>query len=220
MSERDFTPALGRLAPVRFYDLVMKLSRESTWRGLVVEHAALSPGETVVDVGCGTGSQALQLHRSQPEARIVGIDPDHEVLAIAREKAAKAGGGNAIEWRSGFGEEAAEIAGPATADVVVSSLVLHQCPMETKRAVLASMHRVLAPGGRLVIADFGLQRTRAMRLGFRAIVQLADGVEDTQPNADGVIPELIAEVGFADVREAAVVKTIGGSISIYTAARG
>lgn len=220
MSEPTFTPALGRLAPVRFYDLVMKLSRESTWRGLVVERAAPGPGETVVDVGCGTGSQALLLHRSQPEARIIGVDPDPAVLAIAREKAAKAGAGDAIEWRGGFGEEAAEIAGPGTAAVVVSSLVLHQCPMETKRSLLSSMHRVLAPGGRLVIADFGLQRTRAMRLGFRVVVQLADGVEDTQPNADGAIPGLIAEAGFADVQEAAVVKTLGGAISIYTAARG
>lgn len=220
MSEGTFTPALGRLAPVRFYDLVMKLSRESTWRGLVVERAALRPGEAAVDVGCGTGSQALLLHRSQPGARIIGVDPDPAVLAIAREKAEKAGAGDAIDWRGGFGEEAAEIAGPGTADVAVSSLVLHQCPIETKRSLLAAMHRVLGPGGRLVIADFGLQRTRAMRLGFRAIVQLADGVADTQPNADGAIPGLISEAGFAEVREADAVRTVAGSISIYTAVRG
>jgi hypothetical protein len=98
----------------------------------------------------------------------------------------------------------------------VSSLVLHQCPLPMKRAVLASMHAVLRSGGKVVIADFGLQRTTSMRLAFR-IVQLADGKQDTQPNADGVLPELLSESGFREVREAEVVPTISGSISVYVA---
>jgi len=49
------------------------------------------------------------------------------------------------------------------------------------------------------------------------IVQLADGKEDTQPNADGIVPELLSEAGFRDVREAEVVPTVSGSISLYVA---
>jgi hypothetical protein len=55
-----------------------------------------------------------------------------------------------------------------------------------------------------------------MRLAFR-IVQLADGKEDTQPNADGVLPDLLSECGFSEVREAEVVPTVSGSISVYVA---
>ena len=205
-----FTPALGRFAPVRFYDAVIALMRERVWRGHVVTQVAPRPDDVIVDVGCGTGTLASLLHQAQPEARIIGVDPDPEVLELARRKA------SGVEWRRGLGDELASFVD--SADVVVSSLVLHQCPMPVKRAVLASMFAVLRPGGRLVIADYGRQRTRLMRLAFR-LVQFADGVANTQPNADGVLPRLIAEAGFRDVREVAVVPTISGSISVYAATR-
>ncbi|MCW2993689.1 MAG: methylase involved in ubiquinone/menaquinone biosynthesis [Conexibacter sp.] len=211
-TERAFTPALGRVAPVRFYDAVAALTRERRWRGLVVAHVAPRPGEAIVDVGCGTGSLALLLARVQPAARIVGVDPDPDVLAVARRKADAAG--VVVDWRVGMGDALEEVG----ADVVVSSLVLHQCPPAMKRAILAAMHAALAPGGRLVIADYGRQRTRAMRLAFR-VVQLADGRANTQPNADGALPGLIAEAGFGDVREVEVVPTMTGSISVYVARR-
>jgi SAM-dependent methyltransferase len=216
MTEPAFTPALGRFAPVRFYDAVAALVRERLWRALVVGHVAARADDVVVDVGCGTGSLALLVRNVRPRARIVGVDPDPEVLAVARRKADAAG--VAIEWRAGMGDALEVVVDAGSADVVVSSLVLHHCSMAMKRSMLSSMHDALAPGGRLVIADYGWQRTRAMRLAFR-VVQLADGVEDTQPNADGVVPGLIAEAGFRDVREVEVVATITGSISIYVAER-
>jgi ubiquinone/menaquinone biosynthesis C-methylase UbiE len=209
---------LGRFAPIRFYDPVVALTRERLWRGLVAEHVAPQADDVIVDVGCGTGSLALLLHRVAPRARIIGVDPDHQVLARARRKADDAGAGATVEWRVGLGDALPEVVGPGSADVVVSSLVLHQCPMATKRAVLASMFAVLRPGGRLVVADYGLQRDRSMRLAFR-VVQFADGKQDTQPNADGVLPGLMAEAGFVDVREAHVVRTITGSISVYVGRR-
>jgi hypothetical protein len=55
-----------------------------------------------------------------------------------------------------------------------------------------------------------------MRKRFR-IVQRGDGFENTEPNAQGVLPELMAEVGFGNVEETHVFETITGSISIYRA---
>jgi len=57
-----------------------------------------------------------------------------------------------------------------------------------------------------------------MRLAFR-IVQLADGKQDTQPNADGILPQLMTQAGLRDVREVETVPTVNGSISIYVAYR-
>ena len=47
-----------------------------------------------------------------------------------------------------------------------------------------------------------------------------DGKTDTQPNADGVLPELMRAAGFPEVREAEVVPTVNGTISIYVAVKG
>lgn len=212
MSEDTFTPALGRFAPARFFDYVVALTRERLWRALVAAYLAPRPDDVILDVGCGTGSLAVLLHRVEPRARIVGIDPDPDVLAVARSKAADSD----VQWRVGMGDALVESVGAESVTGVVSSLVLHQCPVPMKRAVLRSMFAALRSEGRLVIADYGRQRTWLMRLAFR-IVQLADGRADTQPNADGIVPNLISEAGFRDVREAEVVSTISGSISIYVA---
>ncbi|CAJ1501735.1 class I SAM-dependent methyltransferase [[Mycobacterium] holstebronense] len=216
MSEETFTPALGRLAPARFFDYVVALTRERLWRGLTVMHLAPRPGDTILDVGCGTGSLALLAARVEPQANIVGLDPDPEILTVARQKDAESESAGRVRWLTGMGDDLVASVGAESMDGVMSSLVLHQCPMDVKRAILASMFAVLRPGGRLVIADFGLQRTPLMRLAFR-FVQFADGKTDTQPNADGVLPELISAAGFTEVREADVVATINGTISIYTA---
>jgi ubiquinone/menaquinone biosynthesis C-methylase UbiE len=50
---------------------------------------APQPGHVIADVGCGTGSLALLLPRVEPRARIIGLDPDPDVLAVARRKSAK-----------------------------------------------------------------------------------------------------------------------------------
>ncbi|MGW3233269.1 class I SAM-dependent methyltransferase [Kitasatospora sp. NPDC001095] len=210
-----FTPAAGRLA-LGLYDPIVSLTRERLWRSLLAMHAAPRPGDLIVDVGCGTGSLALLLNRAEPQATVIGVDPDPAVLRLARRKAAAAGG--TADFRNGMGDAVDDLVGPGTADTVVSSLVLHQCPLPMKQAILTAMHRTLRPGGKLVIADYGKQRTPAMRLAFR-IVQLVDGKQDTQPNADGILPRLIAEAGFENVREVETVATVTGSMSFYTARR-
>ena len=211
----SFTPALGHRLLTPLYDAAIALlTREPVWRSALTDTIALKHGERLLDVGCGTGSLAVRLATVELGAQVHGIDPDPDVLRRARSKAAEAGARIAFHEGLLTGEF---VAGAEPFDIVTSSLVFHQVPLAGKRDLLSMMRRALQPAGRLVIADYGLQRTALMRRLFRATVQTLDGVDDTQPNADGILLELIIDAGFAGVREVRVIPTATGSISILAA---
>lgn len=215
--EVSFTPALGHAALTPLYDAAIALmTREGRWRRALLQQVAPRDGETILDVGCGTGTFALMLKRAAPNARIIGLDPDPAVLARAAAKASRAG--LDFEFVQGFARDAARVAG-IRLNKIVSSLVFHQTPMDEKRTGLRAIHAALAPSGQLHIADYGLQRTPLMRALFKQIQRL-DGFENTTPNARGILPTLMGEAGFAAVEERGVIPTPTGSLSLYFAQRG
>lgn len=205
-----FTPPLGTGATTDYDRAIRTWTRELRWRSAMLQLLAPRPGETIADIGCGTGSFAVMLKQLHPEVSVVAIDPDEVALRLAREKASREGA--AIDWHQGFADALA----PSSAEAVTSSLVFHQVPLAGKRSGLAAMYRALKPGGRLVLADYCRQKG-LMRLLFRLTVQRLDGIEDTQPNADGVLPGLIAEAGFIDVVERDSIRTLTGRIAILVA---
>jgi len=211
---RDFTPAFPLLWA---YDLIVAASaRERTWRGAFLRQLDPRPSDTIADIGCGTGSFLALLGRTAKSARLIGVDPDERILRRARRKLEAAE--IVVSLKRGYLRDASTLLAGAGVNKISSSLVLHQVPLAEKRAGLSAMYSALGPGGELHIADFGLQRTRLMRRLFR-IVQHVDGCENTQPNADGILPSLMEEAGFAQVKETAVIPTPTGSISLYKAIR-
>ena len=215
MRDAGHTPPLGFAALTPLYDRVIaRLTREAVWRTKLVNHISPRRGEAILDIGSGTGSLAIAVTAAEPGCIFRGIDPDGTAVAIARQKAALAGSTATFEVARFGGRPAGNAGRP---DKIVCSLVFHQVPLAEKRRLLAAMLDWLKPGGQLFVADYGLQPTLAMRIAFRATVQLLDGKADTQPNADGVLPMLIDEAGFQELVTLDAIDTATGRIEIIRA---
>jgi ubiquinone/menaquinone biosynthesis C-methylase UbiE len=214
MSAGTHTPPLGFAALTPFYDCAIAgLTRETLWRARLVGHLDPKPGETILDVGSGTGSLALAVTAVEPRCLFRGIDPDAAAVGIARQKAGLSG--SSATFEVGYlGDRPADC---EPVDTLVCSLVFHQVPLAEKRRLLAAMRDWLRPGGQLFVGDYGLQPTLAMRLLFRLTVQLLDGKADTQPNADGALPGLIAKAGFVRLVNLEAIDTATGRIEIIRA---
>ncbi|WOF43511.1 class I SAM-dependent methyltransferase [Sphingopyxis indica] len=212
---RSYTPAAGYHFLTPFYDFgVAVTTRERVWRDRLVRHMALGEGDVILDIGSGTGNLALAIARHSRDVRYLGFDPDEAATRIARTKTAQIV--PPPEFRVGFFAASAIDDWPPPAKIAIC-LVLHQVGLEEKARLLREARQVLAPGGKLYVADYGEQRSRLMRLLFRLTIQQLDGVQDTQPNADGLLPVLMREAGFCDVRELETFRTPTGAIAIIEA---
>lgn len=214
MSAADrYVPAAGFAALTRFYDIAERLTmRSPAWRPWLAALATDQRPCSVLDVGCGTGTLAIEMARV-PGATITGVDGDPEILARARRKP----GAEAVEWREAMVDVLP--AADATFDVVVTSLVLHHLAPATKAAALAEMHRVLRPGGSLLVADWGAPHDPLMRVAFLGL-QLLDGRANTEDHARGRVPGMIGEAGFTDVERIHRLRTVGGTFEILRARKG
>ncbi len=168
------------------YDLLVflfTLGQVGRLRSRTADLAQLTPGQAVLDVGCGTGDLTLEVYRRVGSSGpVAGIDAAPEMVACARQKARRRH--MAIDFRV-EPMEALSFA-DQTFNVVVSSLVFHHLPDALKRRALAEIRRVLKPGGRLLLVDL---------LGPTHRFLLHSSLQTTLPD---LLP-LLAEAGFLQV---------------------
>ena len=146
------------LNPVRYdEDDIAHVPQESRVRsygcGSPVLDCELGPGETLVDLGSGTGVECFVAARKVgPTGRVIGIDMAEAMLAVANRSKTQVVenlGYDNIEFKKAFFEDAPVKTG--SADVVISNCVINLSP--DKRRTFSEIHRMLKPGGRLVISD-------------------------------------------------------------------
>jgi ubiquinone/menaquinone biosynthesis C-methylase UbiE len=211
-SQERYVPAGGRRGFTAAYDLTMRVTmREGAWRPRLVRGVLAGEPDSALDLGCGTGTLTVAIEAAAPHVRLAGVDGDPQVLVRAR---AKAGPGSSIRWVHAMAD--ALPFEHASFDRVVSSLLLHHLSPRAKATALAEAHRVLRPGGRLHVADWGRPGDPAMAVAFLAL-RVVDGFENTRDHARGAIPGMLARAGFSDVRLEDRLRTAWGSLELLSA---
>ncbi len=121
--------------------------------GSPVKDAAPTRGETIIDLGSGSGVECFLAAREVGSTgKVIGIDMTDDMLALAEtscKEVAKDLGYDIVEFRKGFLEDIP--VKDASADVVISNCVINLSP--DKRTTYLEILRILKPGGRLVVSD-------------------------------------------------------------------
>jgi ubiquinone/menaquinone biosynthesis C-methylase UbiE len=138
----------------KHYDLYAGLMefvgfRQSIYRKKAIQALYLQRGDTVVDIGCGTGLNFSLLEEAiGPEGRIIGVDLTYAMLAQAQERVRVAGWQNVLLIQS----DASTFTFPSEVDGILSTFALTLVP-EFDHVILKGC-RALKPGKRWGIADF------------------------------------------------------------------
>jgi len=208
---------------------VMTAGLHHRWRDRAADRAELSPGDSALDICCGTGDLALELAtRVAPGGNVVGCDFSEPMLDLAREKAAaRSIAGVRFEWADAL---QLPYDGERFDAVTVGFGVRNLADLDRG---LREMARVLKPGGRVVILEI-TQPTRPplslfYSLWFDRVAPLLGRFSD-DPEAYSYLPESVRSFpspsGLARKMDAAGFKSIrytvlaGGIIAIHSARRG
>jgi ubiquinone/menaquinone biosynthesis C-methylase UbiE len=190
----------------RARDLVARLERrakaadEIAARDAYLDLLAITAGERVLDVGCGSGAVTREIARRVGSRGVaVGLDPSPALLAVARQLAKEAGVGDRIEFREG---DALRLPFPdGSFDAVVCVTVLSHVPRG--ETAIPEFARVLRPGGRLGVFDLDTDMTAFThpdRVLTRRIVAAASDAMAVNGWLVRQLPLLFQQAGLADVR--------------------
>ena len=193
----------GRVGIVDFLENMLSFGQQEAILDSTLTAADLRPGESLVDIGCGTGklvvaAAAMLGDQHGGRSHVLGIDATPGMIELAIVRAHDTG--VAADFQVGIAE-ALPLADGA-ADAVTSSYFFHHLPSEVKPQALREMWRVLAPGGRLVITDYA--RARGLYGLIASIPMRANFYEYVRPQLGGELERIIAAEGFGEPETIAV----------------
>lgn len=179
-----------------------------------IVHEYVHKGTRALEIGCGTGT--LTILMAGQGAAVTGIDASPIMLAEAQKKVAARNLGERVTLKYLDAVLLGERFPPATFDLIVSTLVFSELPPDERRYVLEACLKLLAPGGRLLIADEVIPSRPLSRLLF-FLVRWPLGLltwllTRTSTTALRDFDSLLVQTGFCS---RAAASYLGGSLVLY-----
>lgn len=172
------------------------------WAEDVLEEVALTPGDRLLDVACGTGIVARLARERLSGGTIVGVDLSPAMLAVARRQ------GNGIEWREGDAG-ALPLRDGERFDVVVCQQGMQF--FSDRAAAARQMRRAVAPGGRLAVSTWRPDAEVPVCEELRHVAERHLGpITDRRHSLGdaGSLETLLRDAGFQDIRTRTLSRTI------------
>jgi ubiquinone/menaquinone biosynthesis C-methylase UbiE len=208
-THHEYLPAAGHDWFLPLYDPLTKVLGMEESRRILIQQAQLEPGQSVLDVGCGTGTMAVQIKREQPSIEVIGVDPDPRALARAQRKASRAG--VAIRFDQGYADALAYPNGRF--DRVFSSMMFHHLSIDDQPRMLREVRRVLQPDGRLELLDFAAADANA----HGALSRLIHSHHRLAGNSLERITVLLSAAGFTTVKLTRLQRRFFGRLAFFEA---
>jgi ubiquinone/menaquinone biosynthesis C-methylase UbiE len=213
LTEEDKLTRIQMEKMVPSYDTFMRnitLGRERTFREMEVSLARIKPGDSVLEVGCGTGTLTIEAKRQAGvSGKVSAIDVIPGMIELSQRKAARAN--MDVTFRLGsiddipFSEN--------QFDVILCSFMIFHMSEGVRVKGISEIYRVMKPGGRVLIVDTALPTRKFPR----AIAKMLMG-GTPHHNLQELIPMMNA-VGFSDIEIAPVEFSVFG-LSIIAFLRG
>ena len=197
----------------KYYDgtnKILSFGLDKTWRIRAVGRLGPTSGAKYLDVGCGTGDIALEILRQAPASQVIGIDPSEGMLFLGQAKIASAGLSRSISLVPGnvlnleFEDN--------SFDGSITSFCIRN--VTDRRRGLREIHRVVRPGGKVVILELTQPTGRIMgplfsvyaRVIMPVLTKIMSSVPAYRYLADSMVdfprPQavkaLMEETGFVD----------------------
>ncbi len=216
------------------YDLlnmVLSAGLDRTWRATAIASLQLTGAERLLDVCAGTADVSIGAALATPgTARVVGVDFAGAMLAKGQEKIRAAGLPGRVQLVRGDAMSLPVTS--ASMDCVTIAFGIRN--VQGTAAALTELHRVLKPGGRLAILEFGLPQAPGLRQLYQwyflgvlprigRMISKHGGAYSYLPQSVGAFPwgadfaKLLTDAGFAEARSRPLTL---GVVYLYTARKG